>query len=190
MAQSFDHAMDLLYGWFHPHALQFVAKMATSVVKSPVYQGSCVSLNSSGAFIPGCSGAGDMPMFLWTGSTDFDAKNDGNNDWWAMNPSGDLTALVATGGYEIATTEFDTGTGSYAPGALLMSPTEAVVGSGYETQAGKLYRLKTYQGGGNGAVAGTDKVVGTVSRGRYVNHNNKAVLAFWPVFHIPNPVVP
>ena len=64
-----------------------------------------------------------MPMFLWAGSSDADVYNDGTaltqaypsgvgtgnvSNWTTIMPAGVAMALVATGGYELQTTEYDT----------------------------------------------------------------------------------
>jgi hypothetical protein len=182
-SQMFDHALDVLAGWnANLDELQCRAKLAAAVVKSPVYAGSCVSLNSSAEFVPGVAGH-DMPIFLLNASDDFDVSNPGGTRWQAISPTGVMSGMVACRGYEVATTEFDT-TDTYAVNALLTSPTEAVVGAGYETQAGKLYRRKSWQGGANAAlVLYTDPICGVVSGGgKQTNHNNVSTLSFWTVY--------
>lgn len=81
-------------------------------VDDVIYDGTLISLNSSGQFIKGC-GVGDginlpMPMWALKNTTDAGVTQWGNNAF-----SGSYNGLVATGGYEIETSEFDS-TKTYA----------------------------------------------------------------------------
>lgn len=182
-AQMFQHAMDVLAGWnANLNELQFAAPLAAAVVKSPVYAGSVVSLNSSGEFIPGAEGT-SMPIFLLNASDDFDVANDGGNRWKAISPKGIMSGMVAVRGYEIATTEFKDDT--YAPNQLLHSPLEATVGVGNENEAGILYRRQNWTGGSSATIAaGTDLICGVVSRGKATNHHKVSTLSFW-TYYLP-----
>jgi hypothetical protein len=117
----------------------------------PVLPGRVVTVNDAGNFtldrlastgsatasttIPGgvttCPNT-TMPMFLWAGSADADVYNDGTAltqqisganvaNWTAVMPAGIAMALVATGGYELQTTEYDTTSSipTYVSGRLL-----------------------------------------------------------------------
>lgn len=135
------HALDPLKGWFQLSALDKSAKFDPSVISNgiAVYPGRCVFCNDAGYFTPDkCSTASNigglvtasrcaMPIFLWAGTTDADVLNDGTAlsqsisgtpiaNWIPVQPSGDAMGLVATGGYELQTTEYDTSTTvSYIP---------------------------------------------------------------------------
>lgn len=161
-AQMFDHELTSLKGPSRLSRLDFQAPRNAS---ASFNAGSLVSLNSVGEFVAGCpvgsAGNRPMPMFAIQGSGSFDANSDSGNT--SGNGNG---ALVATGGFEICTTEF---TGStFAPNDLLTPDT---------ANAGK---VKVSGVSPYGAVA----TVGIVSRGlgfdKAVYGINK--LAFWTVF--------
>ncbi len=140
-----------------------------------------------------------MPMWLWPGSTDPDVYNPGVPpgisaagttsyiaDFIAVMPpaaGGNMPALVASGGYELETTEFDTDQ-TFTPGNGLRAVT-----SNTNANAGKL----TNQGAtsaaftssttllyGDPTLSAWDTIVGFVSRGSYVNANRKHSLGFYP----------
>jgi len=79
-----------------------------------------------------------MPLYLWQGATDLDVLASGavgsSTYWQNAVPAGFITGLVATGGYELQTTEFDAG-GNYTPNTPLsvMADTD-----GDYSRAGKL----------------------------------------------------
>jgi hypothetical protein len=180
--QSYTNALNILRGWFDDNALTYESTVDAAVVKSPLYGGTVVSLNSSGKFVPGVATTA-MPMILKGSSDGFDVSNPGDTEWYAGQPDGTLSAIVAIGGFEVESTEFDTSEATYAPNTLLTSPTESVVGAGYEAQAGKLYKKANWHNGNSGAVAiSTHNICGVVSKGRYKNSHSIDVLAFWPVY--------
>lgn len=184
---AFTHKLEAAKGWSDRRSpLQTVAKISSNVqFDLPV--GRVVHLNSSGEYETGVASK-QMPLFLLRGATSLDVKNEGLTPEGAfvqqpILPSGTaVTALVATGGYELATTEFDTNQ-TYAPNDLLVAPvdnTNSAVGG-----------VLTNQGTGTaGAVQlyGADAVVGVVSRGVRKNHhrsydqNVPKLLYFWPVY--------
>ena len=179
---EFEHALEPLMGWDSElNQLQFAAKLSSVTVKDPVYAGSVVHLNASKEFEPGATGK-MMPIFLFKGSDSFDVANPGGTRWLAVFPTGKLTGVVAQRGYEVGTTEFDT-TDTYAPNDILHSPTEAIVGSGNENEAGKLYRRKSWTGGANAALTlYTNNVCGVVSTGKATNQHNVSMLSLWTVY--------
>lgn len=177
--QMFDHTLDAIKGWFHMAALDFTSKLSSNVTVSVVYAGRCVHLNADGEFELGATGS-QMPIFLLQNSDDSDVANSGGTSWYPTGPSGALTGLVATGAYELETTEFDSGE-SYAVNALLRCKgthgdnANTLASGGLLTSAG----ISTLENGGSNPTA----VVGVVSRGvrkRQSDRNN--VLAFWPVY--------
>ena len=128
-------------------------------------------------FAPGVTSTG-VAIFLLNGSTDADVSNPGttaagNFMHQAISPSGKLSGLVATGGYEIATTEYVKTSGgnavTYAPGDLLTAPT-----TGGSTVEGVLTK--------SSAVQYKDPVCGVVSSGAAKNHNGVDTLSFWCVY--------
>ena len=171
----FEHGLDVKKGWFDMASLDYSAKLASSV-SFDVPRGRVVHLELSGGkevFLPGVSGS-HMGIFLLNGATDADVSNPGttaagNFMHKAIAPTGKLSGLVATGGYEISTTEFDTSR-TYASGDLLtaeQSLTDVAVG-GVLTN--------------DGVVQYVNPVVGVVSSGKAKNHNGIQALSFWCVW--------
>ena len=168
----YEHGLDIAKGWFQPAALDFSAPLSANVT-FVVPRGRVVHVNDAGEFEMGVD-LTQMAIFLLNGSEDFDVSNPGttpagNFMHQAIRPSGNMSGLVATGGYEIESTEFDD-TQTYEAndciGALANNTTLATGG------------VLTNQG----ITAYGDAVCGVVSRGRFVNAHGIPVLAFWPVY--------
>ncbi len=87
----------------------------------------------------------------------------------AISPTGVLSGLVATGGYEIDSTEYDT-TKTYAPGDLLT----AVASDSVLATGGVLTNAS--------AVQFVNPICGVVSSGAHTNHNGVPTLSFWSVW--------
>lgn len=177
--QMFEHGLDVKKGWFGMTSLDHSAKMA-GAVDYVVPAGRVVHLNSSGAFEPGVTGT-QMAVFLIAGSNAADVSNPGTTAGGsfmhqAISPTGVVSGLVATGGYEIATTEFVTAD-AYPPNQLLMAATGN--SSGDSAVGGVLTRYST---GTTNAVQYVDAVCGVVSSGKATNHNGVSTLSFWPVY--------
>lgn len=199
--QMFDHVLTPLKGWPSPVALDFDATLSSNVniggVGTAPSSGQCVHYTANG-FEMGAN-IKKMPMFLWSSGDGFDVANQGvpagvslggnatyPPAWVPVRPTGKLVALVATGSYELETTEFDTAQ-TYAPNDWLRAVT-----SNSDADAGKLTNQNASGGQGFGttaacvhsdpSVAAWDSVVGVVSRGAYTNANGRSVLAFWPVY--------
>lgn len=174
---------------------------------NPVYAGMCVhvaSVSSPGGGTGTTNGVPipvfemganlkKMPIFLWCGSNDWDVSNPGVPagtvlggttsvlpGWVPVRPTGKLMGLVAVGGYELETTQFDTAQ-TYSPNQLLRAVT-----SNTDANAGKLTNQDA-SGGQAFATSDvlttyTDSAVGVVSRGKYTNKHGISALAFWPVY--------
>jgi hypothetical protein len=121
--QMFDRALTPLKGWPSQTALDFDAPLSTNVninsTNSPPQSGMCVH-NTAAGFEMGAN-LTKMAIFLWPSHSDFDVSNPGvpagtvlggttanPPGWVPWRPTGKLVGLVATGGYELETTEFDT----------------------------------------------------------------------------------
>ena len=170
----FEHGLDVKKGWFDMASLDYSAKLSGSVSYA-VPRGRVVHLElASGkeVFVPGCSNTG-VSIFLLNGSTDADVSNPGTTAGGsfmhqAVSPTGKLSGLVATGGYEIATTEYVTGN-TYNPGDLLTAPA-----SGGAAVEGVLTNASVTQF--------VTPVCGVVSSGAAKNHNGVNTLSFWSVW--------
>lgn len=158
-AQMFDHELNPVKGWWDMHALDKRVKIGTNpvtVVKGMVGYIHPTTLD----YIVGVVN-GYMPLFNFQGERDFDANSDVGNI-----SGGYLNALVATGGYELETTEFVSGP-AYDPQTPLTGAAAADIGK-LEPSAGW---------------AGGDMIVGIVSeQGPRTNDHGKDVIRFWPVF--------
>lgn len=170
--QSFDHKLDAIKGWFDLNSLDFAAKLSANVTFDTVFAGRVVHRNTDGEFEMGVAGT-QMAIFLRQSSDDPDVANDGGDQWKGTIPNGVMSGLVATGGYELESTEFDT-TLDYASNDVL----KATADNADEDVGGVL---------SNDAVVYTDAVCGVVSRGVLTNVHKKQVLAFWPVYLPPIP---
>lgn len=172
----FEHGIDIKKGWFDMASLDYSAKLGTVGYNVP--RGRVVHLEhvaGKEVFLPGVR-ATDVAIFLLNGSTDADVSNPGTTAsgrfvQQAISPSGKLSGVVATGGYEIDSTEFDS-TRSYVAGDLLTAPTGA--SSGDAATGGVLTN--------NGVVQYVNPVVGVVSSGKHTNHNGIPTLSFWSVY--------
>jgi hypothetical protein len=172
------HVLNPLKGWPNPTALDFSAPLAASVLETvdPVFAGRVGHLNTSGEYELGVPNGQSghkvhMPMFFFPNSDDPDVSNPGgvtgssddDPEGWVAVQRGNMLALVATGAYELETTEFST-LESYEPGDAL----QAATGDNGVLKKGTPY---------------THMIVGTVSRGvKYLGQlPNRQTLAFWPI---------
>lgn len=178
----------------HAESLQSVTDVygAAFVHKSPVVEMGC--------------GPGDgVPMFLWPNAFDPDVSNPGTiagdpvygttdrpPDFISTMPKpavagADSFALVALGGYELETTEYDTDQ-TYSVGQPLRAVT-----SNTDANGGKLTNQRgtsaafnsdgVVQYVGNSSTVTTwDTIVGWISRGEAQNANRRSLIAFYPDF--------
>lgn len=176
-SQMYAHSLDRLKGWFNEAPLDFQATLAATVTFS-LPAGRVVHLNAGGEFITGLDETG-IGIFLLRGVNNYDVSNpptDVNGVWsqQPIIPAGILAGLVATGGYELSSTEFDA-TRTYTPGDLLTAvaaDTNAATG-GVLTNAGS---------GTSGEVRQyVDPVCGVVSRGAHAISMESQIQAldFW-----------
>lgn len=171
-ALPFEHGFDVKKGWFDMAALDYDAKLSSNV-EFVVPRGRVVHLNSNGEFEMGAHNTG-VAIFLLNGSEDADVSNPGttaagNFMHQAVAPTGKLSGVVATGGYEIDNTEFDSSR-TYTPGDLLT----ATASNSNATTGGRLTNENVTQF--------VNPVVGVVSSGKHKNHNGVQTLSFWCVW--------
>lgn len=171
-ALPFEHGFDVKKGWFDMAALDYDAKLSSNV-SFVVPRGRVVHLNANGEFEMGAHNTG-VAVFLLNGSEDADVSNPGttaagNFMHQAVAPTGKLSGVVATGGYEIDNTEFDSAR-TYAPGDLLT----ATASNSNATTGGRLTNENVVQF--------VNPVVGVVSSGKHKNHNGVQTLSFWCVW--------
>jgi len=161
-AQMYDHSLDVIKGPSLMHRLDFHAAPATG---TDLNAGSVCSLNSSGELVAGVAVGSainrPMPMFAIQATDDFDANSD------VGNISGGVQgAVVATGGFEVETTEYVTSY-AYKVNDLITAATGGDVGSVRAATVGPYT---------------TEVMVGCVSTGLSTNADGKSVLRFWTIY--------
>lgn len=167
-----ENGLDVKKGWFDMASLDYAAKLSPTVSFS-VTRGRTVHVDSNGNFVPGAHKTCPA-IFLLNGSEDADVSNPGttaagNFMHLAVAPTGKMSGLVATGGYEISTTEFVSNL-TYTPGDLLTATRTATPAS----TDGRLTNASVTQF--------ETPVVGVVSSGAGKNHNGIQALSFWCVW--------
>jgi len=108
-AQMTDHILDPVRGPQVGHRLEYYAPAA---VGEEWNRGAVISANDLGELKKGCAAGSDynrpMPMYALQGTDDLDVWYDNDNP--EVNgtgaPAGVPSALVATGGFELASSEF------------------------------------------------------------------------------------
>lgn len=166
--------LNALKGWPAPHALDFEAKLNPAITER-VARGAVVHVDSGGTFSLGCddTALSPMPLFLFPASDDEDVSNDSPDAstvagaFVPISPTGVMVALVATGAYELVSTNYVDA--AYAPNDKLTADigTDPVTGDAGQLKAG---------------VIDTDVICGVVSRGVVNNGYGHNALAFWPVW--------
>lgn len=175
--QSFDHIVNPKKGYSNANSLDYHAKLSSNVTFD-LPAGRCCSLNSTGELETGVKGTA-MPLWVFQGARSWDVDNTSNSEWRAGTPRGFIRCLVATGGYEFETTEYDTAQ-DYLPGehlkAIVANTTLATGGTLSNQSLGTLYHSSNMEAR-----------VGVVSKGEVQHPNNTTdvtakVLAFWPIY--------
>ena len=178
-SQMFDHTLDAVKGWFHEAALDNSAKLSANVTIDPFEQGRVVHLNASSEYESGVSLA-SMAIFLLNSSNDPDVANPGGDYWQAIAPTGKMSGLVASGAYELESSEYRTA-GTYNPGQLLaaeVANTTSATGGVLSDQDDAAAALTVpWKSGGT-----TQAICGVVSTGVAANSHGVNVLRFWPVY--------
>lgn len=181
--QQWEEVLDPAKGWFQASALDYAADLAAAVtIRVPA--GAVMHLDSSGNFVLGVASR-QMAIFALQASDSPDVSISGTTSAGrfvsqSILPSGRrMSGLVATGGYEIKTTCFDT-TKTYAPNELLTAATGNTAG-----RSGVLCNDAAGAG-----VSGTGPVLpylvvpscGVVSSGAALDEWGVSKLAFWPIY--------
>lgn len=182
--QMYTHMLNAEKGWPSQTALDFSAKISANV-DFDMPAGRCCHLNSSGELEPGVV-RWQMPLFIFQGANSFDVNPSGGGQWWPATPTGKVMALVATGGYELWTTEYDTDL-TYNRNDPLRAPTGNTAGdedtAGVLTNDDVLTVVDTIASASDKYTA----IVGIVSQGVKTNAYGVSVLCFWPVYHPGHP---
>ena len=153
-AQMFDHELNPVKGWPSMAALDKKVTLDTGVIG--VVAGCGLQLNpATGKALLGTTN-GAMGLFAFQGQNEFDVNGDVGNFI-----SGAINCLVATGAYELESTEYS---------GLAFAPNDPLT----LTVLGKL-TVTTF--------AGLENIVGVISdAGPITNAYGSSVIRFWPVY--------
>lgn len=127
----FTNALDVVHGLRNEQALTHHAKLSASVSITAL-EGRVVHVNGSGEFEMGCTGT-QMAIFLKVSSDDPVSQVTYTDDDRQIIPAEELVGYVASGGFELRTTEFDKAQ-VYVPNQLL----RAVADNANQTTGGRL----------------------------------------------------
>jgi hypothetical protein len=201
--QNYDHLLDPISGYDGMHDLQFTEYLEPTTHN---HRGSLMSLGTNGLLQIGMASLHAMPLWAINASYDFDVS--GGQDWPAGggplyrsdagNIAGQTLAkdnttvlrrhvgcYVATGGYELVTTEFNQAS-TFNENDPLIAYT--VVG-GEPTGSFPIGWVDVGTIGGGGELALAENVVGVVSKVDTDDANgigtevyDQRVIRFWPVY--------
>jgi hypothetical protein len=186
VSQMFERALDAVKGWFHLSALDKSAKLSSTLLgMTTVPAGRVAVLNDAGEFVLNrttITNTGTaMPIFLWNGSDHSDVYNDGTSSvtdvvhWYGISPTGVMSGLVATGGYELQTTEFDS-TQAYVANDLLTASTAGVLTNASAVQyTNWICGVASWHVNADNQTAAATSPVGT-------NAHGVSTLTFWTYF--------
>lgn len=163
-SQMYDHRLNPLKSWPNQYALDKAKELADG--ETDVVAGRVIyidpTLNKFKLGLPG----NQMPIYAWNGfaefdtvstSTDYNISNYGNKKG--------LSGLVATGAFELQTTEFVSGETYYAN--LPLTVENATGDDKGKVKPGEYY---------------TDTICGIVSDGSSTNIHGKSIVTFWSYF--------
>lgn len=170
-----DHTLQGISGYPRMDALMFKAKLSSTARAATPYAGSVVHVNASKEFDLGAANEStthsQMAIFLLQDYDAPDVLNDGgtpasddNGPWVPTAPTKVNSGLVATGAYELASSEWNGTEGNFTPNRLLKG----------NTSTGKI-EVNTKKS--------DDPVIGVCSRGiQTAKATKKKLVYFWPVF--------
>lgn len=180
-ASIFEHTMDPTAGYDTTpgHRLDYTANLSANVSIIP-YAGRVGHLNASGEWEIGCK-ADKMPCFFMQSSVPYGHQTTVSPYWKAIGKF-PLAALVATGGFELSTTEYDSAE-TYAISDYLTAGF-----SNSDQDAGGLLTNKLpadgataltppWRGGGT-----TVTICGQVTAAPETLKNGNTVLRFWTLY--------
>lgn len=162
-AQMYDHRLNAVKSWPSQYALDKSKEVAAG--EEGIVAGKVIHIDPvANAFKLGLP-ANYMPIFAWVSQDAFDAV--GGDDFNISNYGNKkgVSGLVATGAFELQTTEFVTGE-TYNPNTPLTSHEVAGADKGKVTP-GTFY---------------SDVICGIVSDGQETNANGADVVTFWSYF--------
>lgn len=174
--QMYTHELNPIKGWWDEHALDKAADTILGADETRINGGMVMSLNAAAKFQKGLACAA-VAIFAIQASDSFDVVGDdgnmvgsGGGDPVGGTPIPKMSGLVAFGGYELESTEFDADQlDAYVPNATLSA------GLPGAANAGLLVPGQRY----------VDTVCGVVSDGVVSNEHKIDVLRFWPTWLPP-----
>jgi len=188
VSQMFEQALDAVKGWPGAlHALDKAAPLDSDLLEglTSVPAGRVAHINAAGDFELSGDGT-QMPIFLWEGKDHADVYNNGTSPttgtvhWVPVSPTGIMHGLVATGGFELQTTEFDDDL-TYATNDLLTADANGILENGATQYTDWICGVcskhvnSDNQSEGLGVVAAAVGPVGT-------NAHGVETLTFWSYF--------
>jgi hypothetical protein len=160
--EMFVNRLNALKAWPSQTALDKSLPVATG--QTGIVAGSVIHMDPTAKAFKLGSVAGAMPMFAWVGQAENDAIGGGAANISSYGNQKGVTGLVATGGFELETTEFVASGNTFAPNTPLTPATGGDLGKVTE---GVYY---------------TNDICGIVSNGKTTNAHNVSVVAFWTYF--------
>lgn len=174
--RQYEHIANIRHGVATgPFRVEFPAPVKADENAAKIFQGSVVSLDANGEYVAGCpaGSAVNCPVPFISLKNVFDPDvttgyNSGDN--WTKRSTfsaqgGKITAIPATAGYEMETTEFDT-TATYAPNDALVAGTGDNLGKVVKATSG----------------LGSESILGFVSLAPSTDEHGNKRLAFFTAF--------
>lgn len=174
MPQDFDYSCEPVHGG---HAGPLVKQRPIAAASlANAYAGRVVTLNSSGDFQLGNGGnTKAMPLFLIRGRESPSVYTETNQYWVPGKTTAIGVAAVATGGFELQSTEFNPNA-TYAPNTPLTADSNGVLTTGAFGSNWIVGICSVYENQEN-----YQPTPSQLPRGK--NANGKEVLTFWTYFY-------
>lgn len=183
--RQYDSYCEVVHGGYAGPLVKIRPLNATDATSGKLVSGRCVTINSNGEFIAGNGGnKRAMPLFLLLGTNMPSVWNSGTvsgvTKWVAMHGRGEgAVAVVATGGFEVQTTEFDT-TRSYSVNDALTADNNGVL-TNQSVTWGTSWIVGICSVHENAENISPPFVSGQPPRGR--NVSQRETLTFWTYFY-------
>lgn len=163
--QMFDHRLNPVKGWPSPYALDKAKGVGNAAEEMGIRAGMVMHIDGPTQLFKRGLPGNQMPIFAWNDYTHFDALGGDDGNISLVGNDKGMSGLVATGTYELQTTEFVTGQ-NYSPNTPLT--VQNTVGA----DQGKVMPGEFY----------ADVVCGIVSDGQSSNAHGVANITFWSYF--------
>ena len=164
-SQMFDHRLNPLKGWPSPYALDKAKEVGTATEEQGIRAGMVIHIDAATQLFKRGLPGNQMPIFAWNDYASFDTMGGDDGNISLQGNMKGLSGMVATGAFELQTTEFVTGQ-TYSPNTAL------TVNNAAGDDLGKVTPGNFY----------ADVICGVVSDGQSTNANGSSVVAFWSYF--------